>query len=92
MSYDLYNEKGYIGPGPCINGLKALKTAVKGLSTIKYPTIAQLLKHGYAVSPILLKHEAMEVSKQVTDKGVKASLIDIGKAASKSNDIVILKS
>lgn len=91
MSYDLYNENGYVGPGPCINGLRQLKQATKSKSTIKYPTIAHLLKHGYAPSPILLKGEAMGLSREVTDKGVKATLLEIGKAASKSNDIVILK-
>lgn len=90
MSYDIYDENGFVLSGPSINGLKELKSAVKKKNAGLYPQMASILKYGYATSPIRLKQECVELSKAIDSKDVKSTLIELGKAAAKSQTIVIL--
>lgn len=90
MSYDIYDEKGYVAGGPSIGGMSDLKNAIKPLSAATYPQMSSLLKFGYSASPIRLKYEAMKLGKQVQSSTVAATLVELGKAAAKAQHIVIL--
>jgi hypothetical protein len=90
MAYDLHDEKGYVGGGPSINGLRALKADLVHVSPNVYPQMAMLLTHGFANSPLRLKYEAAALSKLVKNMGPRKTLIEIGKIAAKSKTIVIL--
>lgn len=90
MAYDIMNERGFVSGGPSIGGLDNIKTALDSISSATYPEMAAFLKYGFSTRPIRLKYEANALSKFMYDPTVKASLINIGLAASKSNDIVIL--
>jgi hypothetical protein len=90
MAYDIYDEKDYVAGGPSIGGLSDLKDELKRISPATYPQMASLLTYGFAKSPMRLKYEAMALSKQVQSPTVKATLIELGKAAAKSQTIVIL--
>lgn len=89
-AYDLYDEKGFVGGGPSINGLRVLKASLKSISPAVYPQMASLLKYGYANSPLRLKYEVVALCKAAKDLGAKNTLVQIGKVASKAKNIVIL--
>lgn len=90
MAYDLHDEKGFVGGGPSINGLRTLKAALASISPAVYPQMASLIKHGYANSPLRLKYETQALIKATNDLGAKSTLTQIGKVAAKAKSIVIL--
>jgi len=90
MAYDLHDEKGFVGGGPSINGLRVLKASLQHISPAVYPQMASLMKYGYANSPLRLKYETMALVKGVKDIGAKSTLVQIGKVAAKARTIVIL--
>jgi hypothetical protein len=90
MAYEICDEKGWIAGGPSIGGLSELKEELKKINPATYPQMASLLTHGYASNPTRLKYEAMALSKICKSKDVCSTLVELGKAAAKSKEIVIL--
>jgi hypothetical protein len=90
MAYDLHDSKGFVGGGPNINGLRALKIELSHVSPAVYPQMAMFMTYGYATSPLRLKYEAAALSKQCKDPGVKNTLLEISKISAKADSIVIL--
>lgn len=90
MAYEIDDEQGFVAGGPSIGGLSDLKAELKQVSPAVYPQMANLLTYGYANSPTRLKYEAIALSKIVKSPTVKATLIELGKAASKAITVVIL--
>jgi len=90
MSYDIYDQQGYVGTGPSIKGWTDLQKALSDKNEILYPQMSSMVKRGYANSPVRLKLECIALSKIVPQVDVKKTLIAIGKACAKAQAIVIL--
>lgn len=90
MAFDIHDAKGFVAGGPSIGGLQNLRADLKSISKAAYPQLEALLTYGYATNPQRLKFEVQALSKQCPTDTVKQTLLEIGAAASKAKEIVIL--
>lgn len=91
MAYDINDSNGFVAGGPSIGGLADLREELTARNAASlYPQLSMFLDKGYASNPSKLKFECQALSTLVKRTTVKQTLVELGLAANKAKDIVIL--
>ena len=91
MAYTFEDEKGFLGHGPSINGLRELKKFFYSNAQLKdYPAMEMLLKHGATHLTAKLAAESRALAETCKDKDVKSSLTSLASDAAKATGAIVL--